>query len=122
MYRMNIATALDDNYAKYTYVLLLSLFKNNTDAEIYVYLLQDSLTKKSIQELEGLCSEYHNHLCLLDVDMVVNKSVGEFYVLDSMTDMSMRDYVKGLIDENIRLKSDLKSAIDSFQKLAGALK
>ena len=326
MYRMNVATALDDNYAKYTYVMLYSLFTNNEDAEIYVYLLQNSLTEESIQNLEKLCDTYRNHLCLLDVnedtmdqrllqtdnwtmetcyrlqlfdilpsevdrllyldvDMVINQSVSELYqmdmgdkkiaavhdskmrdenivnsvneyrddaivslrerdayfnagmllfdvsklrqkysyeryiseaekigfrlfapdqdllnllhhdevvwvdglrynffpgiridegfcyeemkedvaiihfigkkpwsggnhihhclekiwwdyaletpykdlflenyVLDSMTDMSMRDYVKGLINENIQLKNDLKSAIESFQKLAGALK
>ena len=68
MYRMNVATALDDNYAKYTYVMLYSLFTNNEDAEIYVYLLQNSLTEESIQNLEKLCDTYRNHLCLLDVN------------------------------------------------------
>lgn len=67
MYRMNVATTLDDKYTKYTYVMLYSLFVNNEGAEIYVYLLQNSLTEESVSRLKDLCEQYHNHLVLLEV-------------------------------------------------------
>ena len=68
-YRMNVCTSLNDNYAKYTCVMLRSLFMNNPDAEVYVYLLQDSLSDISQGILRDTCDEFSNHLYVLNVDV-----------------------------------------------------
>ena len=81
MYRMNVATSLDDNYVKYVYVMLHSLFSNNEDAEIFVYLLQSSLEDESVKQLTSLCEQHNNHLCLLNV--LENEMDSRFLQTDS---------------------------------------
>ncbi len=67
-YRMDICTSMDDNYAKYAYVMLKSLFDNNQDAEVYVHILQTCLSQKSIENLNDVCIIYGNHLDIITVD------------------------------------------------------
>ena len=55
---MNICTAADEYYVSYLYVMLYSLFENNGDAEIYVYLLNDALGEIAIGVIRRLCEGY----------------------------------------------------------------
>ena len=65
---MNVATALNEKYVPYTYVMLYSLFKNNIDAEIYVYLLNSELTPNSIDVFSSLAGTYNCHI----IDIKIN--------------------------------------------------
>lgn len=42
--RINVATALNSHYMRYTYVMLTSLFINQSDADIHVFLLHSDLS------------------------------------------------------------------------------
>ncbi len=64
--RINIATALNSKYMRYAYVMLTSLFANQPDADIHVYLLHSDLSLEDIAYLQELTDKYH-HLYLLSV-------------------------------------------------------
>ena len=67
--KMNIAAALDRNYFRYTYVMLISLFENQVkDTEIHVYLLQSELIQKEKICLENLVKSYGGFLHWLQID------------------------------------------------------
>ena len=57
--RINIATALNSKYMRYAYVMLTSLFTNQPDADIHVYLLHSDLSPQDIAYLQELADEYH---------------------------------------------------------------
>ncbi len=58
--RMNIATALNSKYMRYTHVMLTSLFMNNADCDIHVYLLHSDLSESDQSHLSGLAAK-HGH-------------------------------------------------------------
>lgn len=66
--RMNVATALNSQYTKYTYVMLTSLFANNADLEIYVYLLHSDLSEKDQTYFESLAKEWKQRISFLQID------------------------------------------------------
>ncbi len=66
--RMNIATALNSKYMRYAYVMLTSLFRNQTDADIHVYLLHSDLTAQDQAHLNELAEAYHHTIHFLLVD------------------------------------------------------
>lgn len=59
---INIAAALNSKYMRYTYVMLTSLFMNQTNACIHVYLLHNDLTKEDKEKLSSLAKEYHHEI------------------------------------------------------------
>ncbi len=56
---MNIAIALNEKYARYGYVLLVSIFENNKSEEITVYVLNRDLSDKSLKEYAELAEKYN---------------------------------------------------------------
>ena len=57
---MNIATALNSKYMRYTYVMLTSLFVNHPGADIHVYLLHSDLSDSDCTHLADLCTKHGN--------------------------------------------------------------
>lgn len=66
--RINIATALNSRYMRYTYVMLTSLFRNQPDAHIHVYLLHSDLTESDQTHLLSLAKEYSQNIHFLFID------------------------------------------------------
>jgi len=67
--RINIAAALDRNYVRYTYVMLMSLFENqDKDMQIHIYLLQSELIEKEKLCLENLVKSYGGFLHWVQID------------------------------------------------------
>lgn len=67
-YRMNVATALNSKYVRYTYVMLTSLFINNPHADIHVYLLHSELTVSEQETLQSLAAQHQNKIHFLYID------------------------------------------------------
>ena len=65
--RMNIATALNSKYMRYTYVMLTSLFANNTDCDIHVYLLHSDLSESDQNHLNELAAKYGHTIHFLKI-------------------------------------------------------
>lgn len=68
MKRMNIAVALNSKYMRYTYVMLTSLFVNNADTEIRVFVLHNDLTDSDRKKLQGLAKRCGNEMVFLHID------------------------------------------------------
>lgn len=66
--RINVATALNGRYVRYTYVMLTSLFANNVDLEIYVYLLYSDLAEKDQTYFKSLAKEWEQRIFFLQID------------------------------------------------------
>lgn len=109
-YRMNICTALDDNYAKYACVMLGSLFINNPDAEVYVYLLQNSLSEESLRILGELCREYGNRIYSLSVDeSKIDKRIltTDNWGVEAAFRLQMMELLPADVDRLLYLDSDM---------------
>lgn len=68
-YRLNLSLAINNAYTPYAYTLLYSLLKNNTDAEVFVYLLQYDLTAESKQSLTDLAERFGAQISYLPIDL-----------------------------------------------------
>lgn len=66
--RMNVATALNSKYMRYTYVMLTSLFLNQPDAEIHVYLLHSDLSERDQETLRELAKSYGHTIHYLHIN------------------------------------------------------
>lgn len=55
---INIATALNEKYIPYTYVMLYSLFENNPENSITVYLLQDHFSEDKRDAFSSLTDAF----------------------------------------------------------------
>lgn len=66
--RMNVVTALNGKYVRYTYVMLLSLFQNNPDTDIRVYLLHGGLTISEKDTLLSLVKAGDNSIHFIELD------------------------------------------------------
>ena len=60
--RMNIAISLNQNYFRYTYVMLYSLLSNNQDSKIYLYVLHHDLTENALKAFATLLAKYEGVL------------------------------------------------------------
>ena len=65
--RINVATALNSHYMRYTYVMLTSLFVNQTEADVHVYLLHSDLSDKEQECLQSLALSYGNTIHYLPI-------------------------------------------------------
>lgn len=80
---MNVATSLNRNYIRYTYVMLSSLFQNNTFEPITVYLLHSELTEDDLKLFQSLADRFGNTICSLRLSR--NDFPDELPVTDSWT-------------------------------------
>jgi lipopolysaccharide biosynthesis glycosyltransferase len=73
---INILCATDDNYVPYCGIMLTSVFDNNKDSEIEVYILIDKpLSVRNCRRIERLSRHYHQKIHLVMVD---NSFVAQF--------------------------------------------
>lgn len=66
--RINIATALNSLYVKYAYVMLTSLFENQSDANIHIFILYSDLEQKDMECLQSLVYKYEMNIHYLLID------------------------------------------------------
>lgn len=64
---INIAVALNSKYMRYTYVMLTSLFINEPQEMIRVFVLHNDLTKEDKEQLEELTRQYDNEILFLHI-------------------------------------------------------
>lgn len=66
--RMNVCYMSSLEYLKYLYVSVYSLFENNKNYKIIVYLLSFEITEEDIEKLNFLAQKYGNEIVLLKID------------------------------------------------------
>lgn len=105
--RINVALAFDNKYVKYAHVTLLSLFENNAEADVYVYILQSDLTEESKDSLLSLATQYGMHIVFLDVDE------SRFCKLPTLGRWSIQIYYRLLLPELLPQEVDRIVYLDS---------
>lgn len=65
---MNICTAVNSKYLRYLYVMLTSLFENNVDGDIDVYVLQADLSDIEKESLNILAEKYAQRVNCIRID------------------------------------------------------
>ena len=66
--RMNVYLTTGKKNYKYAYVAIESLFKENQDSEIYLYIVSEDLEKKDLAYELQLAEQYGNHIIILHFD------------------------------------------------------
>lgn len=109
--RINIAAALDSNYVKYAYVMLTSLFENQSNnVEIHVFLLQSSLKEWEKECLQELIESYGGRLHWLNVDSsVFPKSIKtpRYWSIEAYYRLMLQDILPVDVDRIIYLDVDV---------------
>ncbi len=107
---MNVATALNDAYAPYTYVMLYSLFENNKREEICVYLLGKDLSEESLNTMHSLAEQYSNEIIYIHMDedsfdkrLLQNHE----WPMETCFRLQLNDVLKDDIDRLIYLDGDM---------------
>ncbi len=69
---MNIAIALNEKFLRYGYVMLTSLFYNNKDEDITVYVLHRDIPEAAFEDYRALGTEHGNTIIPMEIteDMV----------------------------------------------------
>ncbi len=73
--RMNVAMAFDEKYVPYAYTTILSLFENNRESEVFLYVLQKDLSDVSKEYILELSSKlgHRAEFILVDADRFKDK-------------------------------------------------
>lgn len=66
--RMNVYLTTAKRVIIYAYPTIISLFENNQDSEIYLYIVSENLEETDIQEELKLAEEYGHHIIILRFD------------------------------------------------------
>lgn len=64
----NILCATDDNYVPYCGIMLTSLFENNKELKLYIYILAEHLSDKSRNEFATLARNYNQKIEIITVN------------------------------------------------------
>lgn len=67
---MKIAYACDDAYIEQTGISLISVFENNKDEKIIVYLISMGISKENIEILDRICSSYNGELRVVNFENI----------------------------------------------------
>lgn len=66
---MNIATAFNQKYLKYAYVMLLSIYENQLpDDIVYVYVLHSDINREGMEQLTELTNSFNNRIEFIMID------------------------------------------------------
>ncbi len=118
---MNVVTALNENYVPYTYVMLFSLFENNS-RHIHVYLLQENLSDASKEALQKLCLNYNNEISFVEMhseDFDERLLATKEWSMETCFRLAMNDVLPKGLDRVIYLDGDMiinKDISDLYDK------
>lgn len=65
--RMNISIAINEAYIPYAYVMLTSLFENNKDRNIYVYIMYGTISDEALSVFEKIEKNYGQNIICMQV-------------------------------------------------------
>lgn len=65
---MNICVTVNSKYMRYLYVMLLSLYENNRESHICLYVLQSDFTEQDKKAIKNLSERYHQQVIYIQVD------------------------------------------------------
>ena len=111
MQKINICCSTDDNFAPYCGIMLTSLFENNVDNSICVFLLiSGSLSKSNTDRFYSLANKYNQEIRILTVDDSFLKSLPLYLgrlTLATYNRLYIGDLLPKSVDKVLFLDSDM---------------
>lgn len=108
---MNIAVSLNSKYMQYTYVMLESLFINNTsEPEIVVFVLNNDLTSEDTSLLNSLAEKYSRIMNFIHIDRNTfpkDLPFNEAWSLETYFRLMLTDILPADIDRVLYLDVDM---------------
>ena len=92
---MDIVVAANSKYMRYLYVMLVSLFDNNRDTNIRVFVLQRDFKRSDMDVISALASSYCQEVIFIDIDPAILE------VLPRTEKFSMETYFRLLLVEKL---------------------
>lgn len=113
---MNICTSSNSKYTRYLYVMLTSLFENNRDDSVTVFVLTCDLTQEDRSSLLKLAEQYRQSIRFIDIDR------GAFSHLPMNAKMSLETYFRLKLPELLPNEIDRILYLDVDIIVQGALR
>lgn len=110
MEKINVAAALNSKYMRYTYVMLTSLFVNEPDSHIRVFILHNDLTENDKGALENLVKQYGNEIVFLHiakVDFPVELPTTEMWSLETYFRLMLLDVLPDDVEKLLYIDVDI---------------
>lgn len=107
--RINVATALNSKYTRYAYVMLTSLFINNSDVEIHVYLLYNDLREDDKMCLLTLAEKWNQniHFIMIDTNIFPDEFPVTTWPMESYFRLALLDVLPQNISRLLYLDVDM---------------
>lgn len=123
---MNILCATDDNYVPYCGIMLTSLFENNREKDIVVYLMTAGLNEKNIADFDNLAKLYHQKIHIVKVDNEALKNcpirIGDHVSIVTYYRLLAPVLLPTEVDKVLYLDCDMiinKSLVDLYNSVIG---
>ena len=106
---MNIAISLNRKYVNYAYVLLTSIFENNSGENISVFALHTELLEQDIDLLSSLCKKYNNtlHPIVIDESVLLHLPTTEMWSKEAYFRLALTDVLPKEVDRVLYLDIDM---------------
>lgn len=72
---MNIMYSCNNGYVMQTIVSMVSLFENNQNTSIVIYLIEDQIEHKNIQDIIRIVEQYGNKIIVLPIEELIPKDL-----------------------------------------------
>ena len=69
--RINVIVTVNSKYMRYLYIMLVSLFENNANDAIVLYVMQKDFTQEDKSIISKLVSDYNQSIEYIDVDISI---------------------------------------------------
>lgn len=116
--QFSVLCATDENYVPYCGIMITSLFENNRDLDLCVYIITDTHFSKAVQrKFMRLENQYHQHIEIVKVD----KSLFENYPTKDMSYWTVAMYYRLLASEVLPASVDLVLYLDCDIVVTGHL-
>ena len=106
---MNIIVSANSKYMRYLYVMLTSLFENNREADIFIYIMQRDFTNYDKKCITELTYSFQNEVFFLFVDekRLAGLPVTDKFSLETYFRLIMGDILPESIDKILYLDVDI---------------
>lgn len=104
----NIVMASDNNYAQHLGVALVSLFANNTNLRLKVWVFESGIEKEKIERIESVVLNYHQEIEFvhLDVTDFDGFPINSYYSLVTYFRLRLGDYLDSNIERVLYIDVD----------------
>lgn len=118
---MNICTSSNSKYARYLYVMLTSLFENNRDDPVTVFVLTCDFTQADRLSLMNLAEQYRQTVRFIDIDReaFTHLPTSTKYSLEAYFRLKMPELLPSEINRVLYLDVDIivQGALREFYQL-----